>query len=103
MAEQTKTEDSKREIDTPEHSVSSTPSPTYGGQIPAWKWLRKKAATPHDMFIRATFRRTVVLSIVGLAATALVGFGAGWLGANYHSKTDIMGDTLAPQKQVVTS
>src|SRR5262249_9004288 len=40
---------------------------------------------------------------VGIVGCAIVGFGAGWLGARYANTTDVLTGSTSAQKQIVTS
>lgn len=84
-----------------EHTVSSRPTvvgPLRG--LPVTRWAQKGTAIAHSHF-----DRTKQIVAVGVLISAVVGFGAGWLGSNHASLTanGILTGTTSSQKQVVTS
>ena len=83
-----------------EHTVSSRPLNVPLRNTPVTKWVRDGMATA-----RLRFDRTKQLVVASVLASAIVGFGAGWLGSNHASLTgnSILNGTTSAQKQVVTS
>jgi len=83
-----------------EHTVSSRPLNVPLRNTPVTKWVRDGMTTA-----RLRFDRTKQLVVAGVLASAIVGFGAGWLGSNHASLTgnSILTGTTSAQKQVVTS
>lgn len=81
-----------------EHSVSSQPAAANFYRVPAVAWAREHLVKPR-IVVSATGR----LVAVGIIASALVGFGAGWLGASRASSDVIYNASLGSQKQVVTN
>ena len=83
-----------------EHSVSSRPSATRYSALPASEWLKR-----HLVAARSRLSQTSKVVIVGVLASAVVGFAAGWLGGGRaaNSGSSILTATTGSQKQIVTS
>ena len=83
-----------------EYSISSKSTASFVYRIPALAWLRTKM--PQH---KPKLGRVGITIVAGIVISALIGFGAGWLGAGAHnpSGTGILNGTLSPQKQIVTS
>jgi len=81
------------------HSVSSQPLAAGLDRVPALAWAREKLPK-----MRSIISNSGTLVLVGVAVSALVGFGAGWLGATRASDSNtVFGGSLGNQKQIVTS
>lgn len=82
-----------------EHSVSSRPVATSLDRLPALAWAKEKMPKNRPHFSAAS--RTV---IVGVVISALIGFGAGWLGATKaNDGSSVLNGSTSSQKQIVTS
>lgn len=83
-----------------EHSVSSRPAMAQlVRSVPALEKVRTRL-TRH----MPNLRQPAGVAAAGIIISALVGFGAGWFGANYRSNASgILLGTTSPQKQIVTS
>ncbi len=97
MAEKSDSQESSREA-AQEHSVSSRPALSSLDRIPALAWAR--VAMRKEAPRVSTTTRVVA---VGVAASALVGFGAGWLGATRANGGAVLDNTTSSQRQIVTS
>lgn len=84
--------------DIREHTVSSRAAATPLGNLPVWNWA--KAKLPRQ---RPHLGKNTRIIIAGVAASALVGFGAGWLGATRATDSTSLNGSITAQKQVVTS
>ncbi len=84
--------------DIREHSVSSRPLTAPLGSLPAWNWA--KAKLPKQL---PQFSATARIVVVGVVASALVGFGAGWFGASRANDNTVLNGSTTAQKQIVTS
>lgn len=81
-----------------EHTVSSQPTRLTFKRIPAVSW-----ASQHMPSGKVALSRTTKVVAAGVIASAVVGFGAGWLGASRANDSGTIDSTLSSQKQVVTS
>jgi serine protease Do len=83
-----------------EYSISSKSTTSFIYRIPALAWLRTKMPQ-----LKPKLDRAGMIIIAGIVISALIGFGAGWLGAGVRnpSGTEVLNGTLSPQKQIVTS
>ncbi|HVU59970.1 MAG TPA: trypsin-like peptidase domain-containing protein [Candidatus Saccharimonadales bacterium] len=82
-----------------EHSVSSGVT-THRLPLPAAVERVKYVIGKY----KPALNRSGVLIIAGILVSAVVGYGAGWLGATHRANgDDILTGTTSPQKQVVTS
>jgi S1-C subfamily serine protease len=83
-----------------EHTVSSRPLNVPLRNAPVTKWVRDGVTAA-----RSRFDHTKQLVVAGVLVSAIVGFGAGWLGSNHASLAGngILTGTTSSQKQVVTS
>jgi serine protease Do len=68
------------------------------GSLPAWNWA--KAKLPKQL---PQFSATARIVVVGVVASALVGFGAGWFGASRANDNTVLNGSTTAQKQIVTS
>lgn len=83
-----------------EHSVSSRQPGLEAGMLPLVALARRTA--PAIKTMKARISPTVAIVAVGVLVSALVGFGAGWLGAS-HGNSYVQGAELSSQKEIVTS
>ena len=99
MAKENKTDATLDErADPTEHTVSSRASIAQLDRLPFWAWAKVHAP-------KAKQKLTVTTNMIaaGFVASAVVGFGAGWLGAHYGTASDILTGSTSAQKQIVTS
>jgi serine protease Do len=80
------------------HSVSTQSVSRVADRVPAIAWARDRVPKK-----RPAISSTAKLVVVGIVASALVGFGAGWLGATQANGGAILDASLGRQKQIVTS
>lgn len=83
-----------------EHSVSSRPTLPRYNSLPAGKWVKSSIAN-----VQKRLNQTSKLVLAGILVSAVVGFGAGWLGGNHSGNlgSGILTATIGSQKQIVTS
>jgi len=98
MARQTSTGASTANSTAHEHTVSSRPLATPFENLPAWSWAKSKL--PRQ---RPTVSAATRIAIIGVAASTVVGFGAGWFGASHANGGAVLNGSTTAQKQVVTS
>lgn len=80
------------------HSVSSQPISSAVDRVPALAWARQHI--PKRWIVISS---TAKLVAAGVIASALVGYGAGWLGAAKANNDVTLNASLGSQQQVVTS
>ena len=87
-------------ITAKEYTISSKSTAPFIYRVPALAWLKTKVPQHKPKLDKLGI--TLIISVV---ISALVGFGAGWLGAGLHnpSGTGVLNGSLRPQKQIVTS
>lgn len=81
-----------------EHTVSSRPSVPSLKDVPTGAWLQGRIAA-----VRTGLGRTGQIIVACALVSALIGFGAGWLGSNHLAATGVLTGTTTSEKQVVTS
>lgn len=81
-----------------EHTVSSNSRQSRLARLRGRTWIR--GAIAH----RPALTRSSATALAGVVLSIIVGFGAGWAGANHATSTDLLdGSAMSPQKQIVTS
>lgn len=88
---------SRPEPQVREHSVSSQPVQSTLDRVPALGWAKTRLSQRRTRNVKLGW-----LILAGILASALVGFGGGWLGASRANDT-VFDASLGSQKQVVTS
>lgn len=100
MAEQQMGDRRQLADEAKEHSVTSGRRATVFDRVPVADWA-------HRVWPRRALKISPIgkVAVTGVLAGALVGFGAGWLGAGMRSTANegLLTSTTSMQKQVVTS